>query len=435
VLAARLAAEPAGAAAAEARRDRRVQELNAAGFGLGWSYGFATVAAGALGESRLVVPPEAGDHEAVFWVEANGPVRFRVLAPADGELMRWCSAAGERREVLALGAGLHRVEIEAEGRCEGAAYFGLKGVAWPDLPLDATRWQELPATPADGFRWPFLLRLPTAMRTPLLLVAPNNTGFATSDLAVLRASAARQGRELEELAEKLGCPLLIPLFPRPPADRDHCHAGGNLYVHALSRDALCAAPEEVRRVDLQLLGMIEAARARLAERGTPVESRVLLWGFSAAGDFALRFAMLHPERVRAVAAGGCSWPIAPQERAQATLLPYPIGLGDLEALGVAAAKREARRTVRWLLFRGEQDTNEPLDFAECFSPEHAALVRSLFGASPVERWARARALYAAAGLDAELRLEPNTGHVVTDEMRARVERFLAAAAAAGVAAD
>lgn len=428
-IAVRLAAEPTGAASPEGRRDQRIQELNSAGFGLGWSFGFATAAAGGIGEGRFVVPPEAGAHEVVFWVEANAAVRFRVLAPSGQELLGWRSASGESRVPLAFAVGLHRVEIAAGGRAAGAAYFGLKGSAWPDVPLDATRWQERPAEPLDGYRWPFLLRMPSQTRTPFLLVVPNNTGFATSDLAVLRASAASQGREVGEMAEKLGCPLLIPLFPRPSAEGTHFYADGNLYMQALSRDALSAVPEELRRVDLQLLAMIEAGRARLAERGTPVEPQVLLWGFSAAGDFAHRFAMLHPERVRAVAAGGFSWPIAPQERVDATVLPYPIGLGDLGLLGVATADPEARRAVRWLLFRGEQDSNEPLDYADCFSPEHAALVRRLFGASRAERWERARALYAAAGLRAELLLEPNAAHLVTVEMRAKVERFFAAAVA------
>ncbi len=406
---------------AEARCAARAEESSAAGFRLGWRFGFSTTEACDVGEGRFAVPPESGGHEVVFWVEADHAVRFRLLAADDQVLAEWSAARGEWQRAPNLPVGVFRVKIAAEGTTTGAAYFGLKGQALPHLPLDPAQWQERPAVPAAGYRWPFLLRVPATVRVPFLLVAPNNTGFATADLEMLRAVAANQGRSDGDLAEALGCPLLIPLFPRPPKGES------NLYLHALSRDALAAPQEEWRRVDLQLLAMIEAARALLAQRGTTMDPRVLLWGFSAAGDFAQRFAMLHPERVRAVAAGGFSWPLAPVAREGEAVLPYPIGVGDLEALGVASPTVEARRAVRWFLFRGGKDHNEPLDHPDCFSPEHAALVRSRFGVTVAERWARASSLYTEAGLNAEFVLEPGAAHLVTAEMRARVERFFAAA--------
>ncbi|MBK8479355.1 MAG: hypothetical protein IPL39_24665 [Opitutaceae bacterium] len=412
-------AAPAEPKEAEAHCAARVAELSASGFRMGWRFGFSTKEACDVGEGRFVVPPGSGGHEVVFWVEADRVVNFRLLAADGRALAEWSSGRGEWTGALQLPAGAYRVKIAAAGKTTGAAYFGLKGSALPDIPLDTARWQEMPAVPTAGYRWPFLLRVPAVVRAPFILVAPNNTGFATADLEILRADAANQGRSDGELAEALGCPLLIPLFPRPPQGER------NLYLHALSREALVAPQEEWRRVDLQLLAMIDAAREVLAQRGTKVDSRVLLWGFSASGDFAQRVAILHPERVRAVAAGGFSWPLAPQAKEGGTVLPYPIGVGDLDGFGAAQPSAEALQAVRWLLFRGEKDDNEPLDYPECFSPEHAVLVRSRFGVTAAERWERATALYTAAGLNAEFVLEPDAGHLVTAGMRARVERFFA----------
>ena len=65
----------------------------------------------------------------------------------------------------------------------------------------------------------------------------------------------------------------------------------------------------------------------------PVQPRVLMAGFSAPGVFTNRFAVLHPERVFAAAVGGPDgWPIAPVRADQGEMLPYPVGIADIEEL-------------------------------------------------------------------------------------------------------
>ena len=51
-----------------------------------------------------------------------------------------------------------------------------------------------------------------------------------------------------------------------------------------------------RRIDRQLIAMIDDASAKLAAMDRPVQSRVLMAGFSASGMFTNRFGMLHPDR-------------------------------------------------------------------------------------------------------------------------------------------
>ena len=81
----------------------------------------------------------------------------------------------------------------------------------------------------------------------------------------------------------------------------------------------------LERIDLQLIAMIEHARAMLMERDLQVQDRILMDGFSASGTFVNRFAALHPQFVRAVAAGAVNGlPIFPL--AELTEQNYPTPL-------------------------------------------------------------------------------------------------------------
>ena len=53
-------------------------------------------------------------------------------------------------------------------------------------------------------------------------------------------------------------------------------------------------------------------------------------GFSASGNFVNRFAILHPDRVRTVAAGGVnSMPILPLKELQGAKLILRVGISDI----------------------------------------------------------------------------------------------------------
>lgn len=195
--------------------------------------------------------------------------------------------------------------------------FCFNATAVPDrCPIDGGRLTEHPADPAHGYWWPYLLVTPAPLAAgaprPLgartLLVAPNNTEKPDEDIGSMTAKATcalTYSGDINalELADSLGTPVLVPLFPQPP----------NLYLQALTRASLKQKAEpSLKHVDLQLIAMIDAARAELAAKGQPVQSRVLIAGFSAAGMFTNRFTMLHPKRVLAAAVGlPGGWPIAP----------------------------------------------------------------------------------------------------------------------------
>ena len=122
-----------------------------------------------------------------------------------------------------------------------------------------------------------------------LLVQPNNSGINSDDPNVHRRDAWFTGFERKSIADELGVILLVPAFIRPGED-------WQIYTHALDRDTLTTERVDLKRIDLQLIAMIDFARAGLGKQGFQVDEKILIQGFSASGMFANRFTILHPER-------------------------------------------------------------------------------------------------------------------------------------------
>src|SRR5947209_6678419 len=103
-------------------------------------------------------------------------------------------------------------------------------------PASAPVLIEVPAIESSGFSFPYYLYIPRDLprSEPVrLLIEPNNTGQATDDFEVHRVSAKRtaSGGDTRRLADRLRCPLLVPVFPRP---RDQW----KIYTHYLDRDSM-----------------------------------------------------------------------------------------------------------------------------------------------------------------------------------------------------
>lgn len=394
---------------------------------------------------ELVIPPDGGEHTIALWFEADrGDASLRWLDPAGEIVTAWRGHRIEQRMVRALPPGKHVLELRASGgRVHGV--IGVKGAVIGQCTIDAARLTEQPAEPARGFAWPYLLVLPRPAapdarpaagappdaRPPAgattLLVMPTNTGFATDDLELLRAATTCAVAHQLALADLLGTPILAPLFPRPVAPPP----AGDLYLHALARASLEARDARLARVDLQLIAMLDHAAQRLAAQGHPVQPRVLIYGFSASGSFANRFAVLHPDRVLAAAVGSPGgWPIAPVASAAGDALPYPVGIADVDALTGAPVDLAALRRVRFLFLLGDADANDAVPYRDSFSPADEALIMRRFGKTPVARWDAARRLYDAAGLQARYRLYRGVGHKMSPDMKADVEAMFRAALAA-----
>ncbi len=270
------------------------------------------------------------------------------------------------------------------------------------------RVQRFRASPTAGFHADFYLYVPSGALDgggpATILVQPNNSGINSDDPDVHRDDAWWTGFGRHWIADELGVVLLVPAFVRPAED-------WRIYTHALDRDTLTTKRDDLRRIDLQLIAMIDAARASLAEGGAKVDEKVLIQGFSASGMFANRFTALHPERVKAAAFGSPGgWPIAPATTVGTDPLPYPLGVSDLEELVGRDFDQSAFASVPQLVVMGSLDDNDSLDFRDGYSEDQAALADRLFGSDPRSRWDDSQRLYGAIGAQAKFLLVEGVGH-------------------------
>ena len=345
------------------------------------------------------------DQAAAFW---DGDSVYRMPRidpgrplPAGGRVTLTLNPGGEPGFADTFGNALPTTTISFRVEGEAAGGRTLK-----ILPEDSRR----------DFSWPYYLWIPDDLpHRTVLLVEPNNTGM-TSDWQGLHDRAARELlRSRSDFAAGLDVPLLVPTFPRPRTE-------WWIYTHALDRDTLTTRIPGLERIDLQLIEMIEDARERLLWTGIWVDPEVLMLGFSASGQFTNRFSLLHPERIRAAAAGSPGgWPLAPVAEWAGEVLPYNVGIADVATL--LGRPLASVCTAPLFLYMGDADTNDSVPFTDSYDPDQAELVNRLFGDNPVARWPHAEQIYRAVGCNASFALYPGVGHWISAEMWSDIEAF------------
>ena len=273
------------------------------------------------------------------------------------------------------------------------------------------RVQHFEASPANGWHADFYLYVsPESQRIAreggqvTLLVQPNNSGTNSNDPEVHRRDAWMTGFERYRIANELGVVLLVPAFIRPGED-------AHIYTHALDRDSLITERVDIKRIDLQLIAMIDHARITLADSGIQSDERIFIQGFSASGMFANRFTVLHPERVKAATIGSPGgWPIAPLTLVKGEQLNYPAGIADFESLIGVPFNSDSYNTIPQLIYMGSADDNDALDFTDGWGEADAQLVDDLFGADPLSRWDEAQEIYLNSGANVQFLLIDGVGH-------------------------
>ncbi|HWI62002.1 MAG TPA: alpha/beta hydrolase [Symbiobacteriaceae bacterium] len=260
---------------------------------------------------------------------------------------------------------------------------------------------EVPASPSQGFHFTYYLYLPPGVQaggTYRFLVAANDSNGNVSDALDYHAGFARKllqpSTPARMLADELKLPLLVPATPYPLSP-------DAINLQALSRMALQAkaAPSPYLRVDLQVLAMLEDARRMLAEAGIKAEAKAFVMGSSAGGLFADRFALLHPEAVRAVAFGSTSGLMAlPVAQFQGRTLRYPVGVADLKELAGVNFRLDDYMKVPRLVIMGQRDSKDWTRDSHAYEQADSELAHQLFGVLVPDRWYRMQAVAEELGL-------------------------------------
>lgn len=257
--------------------------------------------------------------------------------------------------------------------------------------LDET-FEVVPADPAAGFSFPYVLRIPTdaaAPGRPFLVVESNNTGSADDfehHLAGVQSFVSGPGIG-PTVARELRAPLLVPVFPRSKQE-------WWIYSHALDRDSMLLGAEPRHRLDLQLLNMVEDARKRLKQRGVVLRERFVLVGFSASGTFSNRFAFLHPDKLAAVVSGAVNaFPMLPVESVDGERFAYPLGIADFEEITGTGFDAAAWRDLPQMIFMGAIDDNDAVKFDDAYSAEEREAIFASVGEDMSARWQTSQLIY------------------------------------------
>ena len=279
------------------------------------------------------------------------------------------------------------------------------------------------ADPAKGFNYAYYLYIPSGVdkTKPIrLIVEPNNNGRPNDDQSIFDKNA----KEIASLynghniAVSLKIPILVPAFPRPM----------EAYTHDLGRTTILISSGSLKRIDLQLVAMIKDAQKSMKLVDITVQDKVFLNGFSASSHFANRFALMHPEIVRAVATGGInSLPIIPAASIQETKLRFPIGIADLKDITGIDFNMNEYKKISQFIFMGGNDTNDTAKAGDCFEDQDRTVIYSLLGEKMVpDRFTKIQEIFKQFELPIQFHTYQGIGHELPGYLWTDLNSFFSA---------
>ena len=166
------------------------------------------------------------------------------------------------------------------------------------------------------------------------------------------------------ISKKLNYPMLMPVFPMATKEIEKVLTDKKkwkYYFPQLDSDVLKINIDKYKRIDLQLIAMIDDARERLLkENNQNINEKVIMVGFSSSSLFSARFTFLHPDRVSVAIGGGIGGllPI-PAEKINGIEAIYPIGTYDFEKITGKKFDLEEFKKTPQFYYQGTKDKSNP----------------------------------------------------------------------------
>jgi pimeloyl-ACP methyl ester carboxylesterase len=159
----------------------------------------------------------------------------------------------------------------------------------------------------------------------------------------------------------------------------------HIYVIAYNRKVfLDQTPDMYQRPDLQLNNIIDKLTATLRQDGYDIADKVFMDGYSAGGMFTQRYALLHPDRLMAVAGGQCGGSLTVPDMAY----DWPVGIRDFEKLTGSAFNENEYRKLPQLYYIGDLDnmnSTAHLGNPDVFTDAQIMTLFRLYGKEDPER--------------------------------------------------
>lgn len=277
--------------------------------------------------------------------------------------------------------------------------------------------------PAKGFYNDYILFIPKGTqlnKKTFLLVEPNNTGKLSDSIKIHREHAiylASVSSVGNNISTELRIPLLVPVFPRP-ASKPYT------YTHALDRDVMLEKSPELKRLDLQLVEMVNDSKNVLKNLKINVEDKIFMSGFSASATFVNRFSFLHPDKIQALAIGGFNGELMfSQKQINGVKINYPIGTNDFEKLFKQKFNFKAYKSIHQFIYMGELDENDAVQFDDAYSKKERKLINENIGATVQTRYLECQRNYLKSNINATFKTYEKVGHWTTSNVNLEVIKF------------
>ena len=278
------------------------------------------------------------------------------------------------------------------------------------LPLLSAKGAEgeiltFPVNSKAGFEWGYLLYIPktvdTSKKLPVLFTM-NDSGIYDSIEKLESATRARFGHMNEDyIAYEVGVPMVIPLINRTK---------GEVNSHDYNRAVFVIQEGPLRRLDLQIMAMLKDARKQLKKKGIHTKSKFLISGFSSAGSFGGKLALMHPEKILAVTNGGEHYSTLPLETLNGTPLIFPIGVYDFPKYWGKKFNKKAWLKIPMLVTNGADDYNDPLPYYDVYGEEDRDLTLKIYGEGTVQdRLPKVEELLTKSAPNIQWHVYPNVG--------------------------
>ena len=277
--------------------------------------------------------------------------------------------------------------------------------------------------PIKGFKNDYILFIPKG--TPInkkivLLVEPNNTGKTSDSISIHEkyaidlASVSSVGNNVSTM---LKIPLLVPIFPRPSSQE-------LIYTHALDRDVILDNSQELKRLDLQLLAMIEDTKKVLSSMNIVVDDKFFMNGFSASATFTNRFAFIHPGKIKALAIGGFNGELMlPNKKINNIKLNYPLGVNDFSKIFHKKFDENQFKSIPQFIYMGKLDDNDAVQFDDAYNDTERNIINVNLGIEVQNRYLKCQEIYKKYNVNATFTTYENVGHWTTSEMNLEVIKF------------
>ncbi len=235
------------------------------------------------------------------------------------------------------------------------------------------------ANPEKGFHFPYLLKnSKKTVDANYMVVESNNTGSGNS----IKGMTSKAKKSLNwvlgaSISKKLKYPMLMPVFPFGTS----ALMQNKYYFPQLDSDVLKIDKDKYRRIDLQLIAMIDDAREKLLkENNQNINEKVIMVGFSSSSLFSARFTFLHPDRVSVAIGGGIGGLLpVPADKINGIEAIYPIGTYDFENITGTKFNLEEYKKTPQFYYQGTKDKSNPFRRgAEDLTDEEYKIVKKLF---------------------------------------------------------